>query len=520
MTTTHEKKLKLDLGNLPDDPELLKTLVLDLFGELKNNHVLIDKLRHQLNLLRRNQFGSRGERFNPAQMLLEIAGDLPFELEQPADQGERKPEPKNGHGRKPLPAHLPRKREEIEPSAEKKVCPECSAQLEKIGEEKTEQLEYVPASFFVREIVRIKYACKGCAGQVVIADLPAMPIEKGRPGPGLLAHVAVSKYADHAPLHRQEAMLKRHGIDIRRSTLSDWVRETANLLRPIADAMTAAVLKSKKIHTDDTPVPVLDGERETTRKGRFWVYSGDDDHPYTVYDYTPDRSRNGPADFLGDYKGYLQADAYRGYDRLYGENMTEVACWAHARRKFFEARDTDPEPAHTALTQIKLLYQVEREAKSLSADDRKKLRDERSRPLLEHFHEWLLDQTGRVLPKSPVGQAVSYALSNWTALTRYLDDGDLDIDNNAAERALRCIAIGRKNWTFLGSDRGGERAAVIYTLIASCRRHGVEPWAYLRDLIERVSVHPASRIDELFPDRWEKLRRQNQTAVEASADEK
>ena len=482
----------------------LKKMVREMAEALQALQERNKALEHQLARLRRHQFGRKSEKVDSGQLLLGFA-QLQG-VEPPAPPPPPKKPASNGHGRKPLPDELPRERVEHDVPPESKRCGKCGAELEKIGEEVTRQLDYVPASFVVREHARAKYACKRCEETVVLAPLPPQPIEKGLPGSGLLAHVLVSKYADHLPLYRQEGIYKRQGVELSRSTLCDWVRDCATLLGPIVRAMTREVLASKKIHTDDTPVPVQDRLHPTrTRTGRLWVYLGDRHHPYTVYDYTPSRKRDGPVRFLGDYKGYLQADAFGGYDAIYaGKEVIEVACWAHARRKFHDALPTDPERGHAALAYIGQLYAVEREAreKELDAEARRALRDERSRPMLESFRRWLDAQALAALPQSPLGGAIGYALGQWRALNRYLDDGDLEIDNNPAERALRRVAIGRKNWLFAGSDAGGRRAAIIYSIIATCARHDVDPFAYLRDVLERVATHPSSGIAALFPPNW------------------
>jgi transposase len=385
------------------------------------------------------------------------------------------------------------------------ICPCCGQARQPIGEEVTEELDYVPASFVVRQHVRIKYACKHCQEGVAIADLPARPIEKGRPGPGLLANVLTSKYGDHLPLHRQEGIWKRHGVHITRSTMCDWVRDCAYLLSPIVRYMQTIILQSKKIHTDDTPVPVQDGSRKQTRKGYLWTYIGDKND--VVFDYTPTHSRDGPVAFLGDYSGYIHADAYKGYDIFFKKgNATEVACWAHTRRKFYDCLTTDLRRAHIMLAMIGRLYDVERRAKEedLDAIALRELRQEQSKPVLEEISGCLDDWSIEVLPKSPIGQAVGYARGQWIALNQYIDDGDLAIDNNLAERVLRTVAIGRRNWLFAGSDAGAERAAIIYSLIASCKLFAIDPFAYLRDVLDRISTHPASRIAELTPSGWKR----------------
>ena len=502
--------MTIDMANLPTDVAVLHQLVLGLVETLKNKDVELEKLRQHLALLKRNHFGRKSEKCAPGQLDLTLAmmEDAAGKAEEPAPAAdEPEKEKKEGHGRKPLPSHLPRRRIEHQVDREKLVCNGCGGRLDKIGEDISEQLEYVPASFYVKQHVRMKYACRCCQENVVISEYPAQPVEKGIPGPGLIAHVISSKYCDHLPLARQEMMFRRNGLSIRRSTLADWVKYGSDLLEPLHKTMKDEVLKSKKIHTDDIPVPVQDPLRQGTKTGRLWVYSGDEKHPYDVYDYTADRSSRRPKEVLSGYSGYLQADAYKGYDDIYEKcDVTEVACWAHARRKFFDAQETGGAYALMALAYIRKLYDVEDEAKGKPPEEIKRLRQEKSKQLLDAFEKWLKEAGMHVLPKSPMGQAIAYALSNWEALNTYITDGDLDIDNNAAERALRCIAVGRKNWLFAGSDAGGRRAAVLYTMVSSCKRHGIDPWAYLADVLDRVSIHPARLIGELLPDKWKMLK--------------
>jgi len=514
--------MTIDMKNLPNDITVLHQLVLGLVETLKNKDEELKKLRHHLALLRRNHYGRKSEKCDRDQLdlafaMIEAALGKKGEGEPAPEEKEPEKDKKKGHGRRPLPGHLPRQRIEHPVDKEKLVCKGCGGRLEKIGEEVSEQLEYIPASFYVKQHVRMKYACKCCQENVVISEYPSQPVEKGIPGPGLIAHVITSKYCDHLPLNRQEMIFKRNGLDIRRSTLADWVKYGSDLLEPLYKTMKNAVLKSKKIHTDDIPVPVQDPLCQGTKTGRLWVYSGDEDHPYDVYDYTADRSSRRPKDFLDGYKGYLQADAYKGYDNIYEKcDVMEVACWAHARRKFFDSQETDREYALTALADIRKLYDVEDEAKGKPPREIKCLRQEKSKPLLDAFEKWMKEAGMSILPKSPMGQAISYALSNWEALNAYTADGDLDIDNNAAERALRCIAVGRKNWLFAGSDAGGRRAAILYTMVSSCKRHGVDPWAYMADVLDKVSSHPARLIDELLPDKWKSLKnKQSASSPEA-----
>jgi transposase len=390
-------------------------------------------------------------------------------------------------------------------------CPQCQGELRHIGEEVSERLEYVPASLYVIEEACQKYACgQGCT--VVTAQKPMQPIEKGLPGPGLLAQVAVSKHADHLPLYRLEGIFERHGVTLSRQTMCDWMRRCAQLVNPLFDLMKQRVLKSKVMQTDDTPVGVLDPALPRTRLGRIWTYVGDDRHPYTVYDYTPNRSRDGPQAFMEKFSGFLQADAYSGYDGLYEDperEVIEVACWAHTRRKFYEAQSSDLMRSTVMLAYIRLLYDVEREARDLRLDreGRLALRQAKSVPILDDIKAYLEREQPKVLPKSPEGQAIAYALSNWKALIRYSEDGDLEIDNNGAERSLCGVAVGRKNWLFFGSDNGGRTAAVLTSFITTCKRLDIDPFAYLRDIFEHISTHPQSRLDELLPDQWRAARR-------------
>jgi transposase len=416
--------MELDLNNLPGDAEILQTIVRQLLESLKNLELRNKQLAHQLARLQRWQFGKKSEKIDPAQLLLAFQElqALQKEAEEATEEPEEKPEPprkRRGHGRRPLPENLPRERIEYDLPPEERVCACCGAEKTKIGEEVTEELEYVPSSLFVRAHVRFKYACRKCEGEVSLPDLPPRPVDKGKAGPGFLGFVLTSKYADHLPLNRLEGILERNGIDMNRSTLCDMVGRCADLLDPIVKAMAKDLLLSKVINTDDTPVPVLDRNRDKTRKGRLWVYIGDERHPFTLFDYTPGREAGGPKSFLEGFRGYLQADAYAGYDGLFtSDGPTEVGCWAHARRYFYDAKSTEPLPAHTALAYIRRLYEVEREGKELGPDARKALRLNKASPILHEFRLWLTEQSRLVLPKSPMGDAIRYAQSQWDALVR------------------------------------------------------------------------------------------------------
>jgi transposase len=482
-------------------------------------------LLHRVEYLVRQLYGRRSEKIDPAQLLLFVAQAMEAVAAEPAAEVEPEEAPatrskKKGHGRKKPPVELPHLPIEHPVADADKVCVECGTEKKRIGEKITEQLEYAPASLFVIDHIQPVFACPCCEGHVTVAPKPAQPIEKGLPGPGLLAQVVVSKYGDHLPLYRQESIFQRHGVAISRKTMCDWVRASAHMLEPVVEAMKARILESKVIHTDDTPVTVREPGQSGTHQGRFWVYLGDGDHPYTVYDYTPSRKRDGPIEFLCDFKGtkenprYLQADAYGGYDGIYtgeetgtdpsGAVVIECACWAHCRRYFYNARGSDPVRSHQVLGWVRQLYDIEHDAKESTADDRWALRQEKAKPILDDIKEWLDAQQGRILPKSPIGEAVQYAFNQWKALLRYIEDGDIAIDNNAAERRIRGIAIGRRNWLFAGSDRGGRTAAILYSVIQSAKDHAIEPFAYLRDLFLRIPTYPNKDIHQLLPDNWKR----------------
>ena len=494
---------------LPDDLALCHEIIRQQADTIRESQRRIGQLEHQVEQLLRRQYGPRRESVDPEQLRLfadEEPGDLaegePAPPPEPQDAATTRRRWRRG-GRQRLPEHLPRERVEYELTAEELACPDCGCVRVKIGEEISEQLEYVPASMRVLQHVRFRYACRSCQEHVAIAAKPPQPIDKGLPGPGLLAQTITSKYGDHLPLYRLEDIFARHGVELSRATLCGWMASCAGLLTPLFNEMVRRVLLSLVIHTDDTTVPVWDPTLPHTRTGRFWVYVGDVRHPYVVYDYTPRRTRDGPEDFLKGYRGYLQADAFTGYDRICaGSGAIEVACWAHVRRKFYESRTSAPVPAHAALARIRQLYKIEHDAADLSAEDRRALRQKDAVPLLTAFEGWLTEQGGRALPKSPIGQAIAYARSNWAALLRYTEHGDLSIDNNLAERMLRAQAIGRRNWTFLGSDRGGRTAAVLYSLTGTCKHHDIDPFAYLQDILRRLPSHPADQLEELLPDVW------------------
>lgn len=490
---------------LPEDPAILQEMVRELLDRLARSEHNQEQLRRKVEDLLRRLCGSTSERVNPNQLLL--FGELttpeaqcpPIEPEAPPAVPRRR-----GHGRRRIPESLERRRVVHELSEVERLCPCCGVPMVAIREEISEQLDYEPASLYVAQHVRPVYACaRRCQEAPVIAPPPVKPIDKGLPGPGLMAHIALSKYGNHLPLYRLQGILEAHGASLSRSTMCGWIAEMALMLAPIVSYMTQDLLKSRVIATDETPVKVLDRLRMTTFQGRLWVYVGDRAHPWLVYDYTPTRERDGPKRFLSGYRGFLQADAYGGYDGLYvGNLIAEVACWMHCRRYWFKASEVEANRPMQMLAMIRRLYQIEKACKGFAATDRRSYREEHATPILDTIHAWLQEHRPGFLPKSPLGDAARYTTNQWDALRRYAHNGDLEIDNGRSERALRLIAVGRRNWLFFGSPEGGPRAATLYSLIGTCKLHHLDPEAYLRDVLRVLPSHPASRIHELTPLAW------------------
>lgn len=488
--------------DLPQDIEALKALVFTQRAELASRLAEIDRLHLIIAKLRRLQFGPRSERsdreIEQLQLQLEElqSASTPVEVAAPAA------EEKTQSVCRALPEHLPRERVVHEPAC---TCPQCGAAMRRIGEDVSEVLDYVPGRFKVIRHVRPKLACPACERIVQVAA-PSRPIARSFAGPGLLAHILTAKYSDHLPLYRQAQIYAREGVELDRSTMAEWVGGCTQLMTPLAEALARYVFAAGKLHADDTPVPVLDPGRGRTKTGRLWTYVLDDrpaasQEPAAVlFRYSPDRRGEHPKEHLKPFTGILQADAYAGFGHLYGERVREAACWAHARRAFYELHQTNQSPvAAEALARIGALYALEAEIRGRPPNERAQVRQARAGPLLESLREWLRHTLGRVSKKSELAKAVSYILSRWTALTRYRDDGRIEIDNNAAERSLRAVALGRKNYLFCGSDAGGERAAAIYSLIGTAKLNDIDPEAYLRYVLERIADHPINRIDELLP---------------------
>ena len=512
--------MALAIDQLPDDVATLKRLLVERDAEVARRlteleaqraemltaRLLIEKLKLQIARLRRIQFGRRSEQHDARVEQLELIVE---ELEtglaasSAATEPSTPPSPRTQPVRKPLPSTLPR---ETVVHASACTCPDCGGTLKQIGEDVAEQLEFIPEHFKVIRHVRPKFACGKCS-TIVQAAAPSRPIDKGIAGPGLLAHVAVSKYLDHLPLYRQSEIYARQGVDLERSTLADWIAGITRLVTPLAELVGRHVLAATKIHADDTPVPVLDPGRGKTKTGRLWVYVRDDrpaastDPPAAYYRYTPTREGVHPRAHLKDFRGTLQADGYSGFDGLYVEDrVREAACWAHARRKFYDLQVATRSPlAEEALTRIQKIYAIEERVRGKPPEVRREARQTDAVPLLKDLQQWLVGTRTKVSAKSEFAAAINYALNRWDALTRYCGDGAIEIDNNAAERALRGPVLSRKNFLFAGADSGGERAAVLYTLLQTAKLNGLDPEAYLRFVLERIAEHPSNRLAELLP---------------------
>ncbi|MFG1185983.1 MULTISPECIES: IS66 family transposase [Xanthobacter] len=490
---------------LPRDPETLQAMLIARDAE-------IERLRQIIKELQRHRFGRRAESLPEDQLLLaleeaeqiEAAGFAASEAQVPAEKAERVAKRRANRGA--LPAHLPRIETVVD--IESDLCPCCSGKLHRIGEDVAERLDMVPAQFRVLVVRRPKYACRSCADVVVQAPAPARLIEGGLPTEATVAHVLVSKYADHLPLYRQAQIYGRQGIALDRSTLADWVGRAAFLLRPVHDRLLAVLKTSPKLFADETTAPVLDPGRGRTKTGQLFAYARDDrpwggtDPPAVAYVYAPDRKGERPVAHLDGFSGILQVDGYGGYKALAGRNAVSLAfCWAHVRRRFYELAQSGPAPiASEALQRIAELYHVEVGISGRTSDERRATRQEKSKPIIEALEPWLRAKLALISQKTKLAEAIRYALSRWEGLTLFLDDGRVELDNNIVERSIRPLALTRKNALFAGSDGGAEHWAVIASLVETCKLNGIDPQAYLADVITRIlNGHPNSRIDDLMP---------------------
>lgn len=545
---------------LPDDPRLLKALLIERIAQrdellsLRESRIAelertkaeleleklglqqamerakaeaeLEKLRlqHQLMLALKKLYGPRGDSFSSgtvgdvAQLLLEFAVGLETRPVEPADlpPGAGSVDPKTARkvnrrkGRRDLGSdefdHLPVIRKEYELKDEQKLCPCCNQPRTKIGEEVSWQIEYIPGFFQRIEHVRSKYACRGCEQNALnpnieLAAKPIQPIEKGMAGPGLLAYVVTAKYADYLPLYRLENIFARNGFEIDRVTQCIWCRDVAEIIKPLHDRMIQRVLAGHVIHTDDTVMPMLQPGK--TRQARMWVYVGDQDNPYNVFDFTISRSRDGPAQFLEEYSQVIVADAYGGYDGICLEGgITQAGCWAHARRKFVDTRELSSQIADEALLIIGKLFAIEQQAKDLNPQARLQLRQAQSQAIVNELHEKLLAWKQTLLPKHPVAGAINYCLNQWKPLTAFLADPAIAIHNNIAEQEMKRIALNRKNSLFVGNPRGGQTAAILSSITSTCRRHGIDPQIYITQLLTNLPTTPMSQLDTWLPDQW------------------
>lgn len=498
---------------LPEDLATAQRLVAEsrqqiakLHADLERSDREIKWLRHRLDVLSRRLFGKKTEQLTPGQLVLAYeqldneTGKADEPVETDSGEGPTVGKSRPRRGRRAIPKNIRRVEVIVDLPESEKTCAACSTERERIGEDVSEKYDYIPAELICRVTRRQKYGSCACTPGVVTAPAPPQAVEKGLATEGLLAHVVTSKYVDHQPLHRLEKIFGRHGADISRKTLCDWVAECAGALAPVYQHLGRTIVTADYLQTDDTPITVLQ-EDGTSRTGRLWVYV-DPVGRRVFFDATATRQREGPERVLKDFRGYLQADAYSAYDDLYRKGrIVEIGCWAHVRRKFYDTREQDPE-ALRILALIQKLYAVERDAVDMAAEDRRLLRQQRSTPVLEEIDRVRQELARTALPKSGLGEALRYLHNQREALGRYLLDGRLKPDNNGAENQLRVVAVGRKNWLFAGSQQGARRAAVLYTLAQGCKLAGIEPFRYFKDVLLRVATHPASRIAELTPTGW------------------
>jgi len=493
----------------------------ELTRKLESTQRQLATLQHQMEQMLRRLYGHKSEQLNSNQLMLDSIVLQALEQNACTQHTPKEAEPvirevkprrvSEHHGRVPIPEHLERVEIILDIPEEQKVCPETGAPLKVIAVEITEKLEYRPGKLIVNVYKRPQYALPDRAdtfGGVLAAAMPDHPIAKCKSDVGLIAHLIVSKFADHLPLYRQDGIFEREGVTIPRATQSSWLMQVYESIKPLGESLKRAVLEDDVMFTDDTPIPLQVKGNGKLKKARLWVYvRGGPGPPLTVYDFSIDRSKRRPLGYLHDYRGYVHADAYSGYDELFKkEGIVEVGCWAHVRRKFDEAASSRPKEATDILARIARLYhEVETPCADMTADERRSCRQENAAPLLDEIFEKLEELRRQTIPSEPLRKAIDYALNQRKALCRYLEDGRLRPDNNLAENAIRPVALGRKNWLFVGSERGGRAAALFMGLIKSCKDNGINPWEYFDDMLRRIMSHPVSRLRELLPDQWKPL---------------
>lgn len=509
-----------DLDITPDDPAELRAVNRLLADEVKALSLKVEQLQHQLHGHNRHRFGSKSEGLDQLNLAFEedeAIAEAAEEQARPEVSAADDKSPRQ-HSRKPLPDHLDRHDEVLSPGDD---CTRCGGTLKTLGEDITEELEYVPGRFVVNRIIRPRKACAGCEA-IVQSLLPSRPIERGRPGPGLLAHVLVSKYADHLPLYRQSQIYAREGIDLDRSTMADWVGRSTALLEPLADEIGRIVRCGKALFADDTPVKMQAPGNKKTKTARVWTYVRDErawsgsSPPCAWYQFTIDRKGEHPVSHLAGYKGWVHADGYSGFNGLFGhdkgersnatgsrETANEMACMAHVRRKFVEVFASQGNAiAEDAIRRIAALYAVEKEARGQTPEARVALRQARAKPIFDDLEAWLHAQLPKISGKSPLAQAIRYALGRMPKARAYLENGHLELDNNTTERAVKPVAIGRKNWMFAGSEGGGKAMAIAFTLIETAKLNNVDPQAWLTWVLAKIADHKITRLDELLPWRY------------------
>ena len=497
--------------------------IAELTKKLHSTERQLKMLQHQVEQLIRRIYGRRSEKLNPNQLIFDglvlesINQPAPPSADQPVLKPAEKKQPsstKRRHpGRIPIPEHLERVEIVLDIPEDKKICPETGKPLKQIGCEISEKLEYRPGKLIVNVYKRPKYASPDsmASGEVgvITAPMPDHPIEKCKADVGLLSHIIVSKFADHLPLYRLDGIFDREGMAIPRASQASWVIQTYEAIHLLEGTLKEAVLENDVIFTDDSIIPLQIKGNGKVKKARLWVYvRGAPGPPLTVFDFSTDRSKKRPLDFLNGYAGYAHADAYSGYDELFrSERVIEVACWVHTRRKFDEATSSRPVEATEIMARIARLYKIEAECAPLTPEDRRDVREQQSRPIIDGIFQRIEELKGATVPSEPLRKAVDYALNQRQALYRYLDDGRLKPDNNTAENAIRPLALGRKNWLFAGSERGARATALFLGLIQSCKACGVNPWQYFNDILRRIMNHPVNRLRELLPDQWKPLQK-------------